>query len=75
MKRILTTLLALGALIGLEAKQIPVNIVPQPNQIEIDRGSYTIAGVPVSYDRAMLEHFSPACITPEQANKLLSIRP
>lgn len=29
----------------------------------------------VSYDRAMLEHFSPACITPEQANKLLSIRP
>ena len=53
MKRILTTLLALGALIGLEAKQIPVNIVPQPNQIEIDRGSYKIAGVPVSYDRAM----------------------
>ena len=29
----------------------------------------------VSYDRDMLEHFSPACITPEQANKLLSIRP
>ena len=29
----------------------------------------------ISYDRAMLEHFSPACITPEQANKLLSIRP
>ena len=29
----------------------------------------------VSYDHAMLEHFSPACITPEQANKLLSIRP
>ena len=29
----------------------------------------------VSYDRAMLEHFSPACITPEQADKLLSIRP
>jgi len=25
----------------------------------------------VSYDRAMLEHFSPACITPEQACKLL----
>lgn len=28
----------------------------------------------VSYDRAMLEHFSPACITLEQANNLLSIR-
>ena len=29
----------------------------------------------VSYDHDMLEHFSPACITPEQANHLLSIRP
>ena len=29
----------------------------------------------VSYDRDMLEHFSPACITPEQANQLLRIRP
>ncbi len=29
----------------------------------------------VSYDRDMLEHFSPACITPEQANQLLHIRP
>ena len=28
----------------------------------------------VTYDRAMLERFSPACITPEQANNLLSIR-
>ena len=28
----------------------------------------------VSYDRAMLEHFSPACVTPEQACNLLSIR-
>ncbi|MBQ9006774.1 MAG: PIN domain-containing protein [Atopobiaceae bacterium] len=28
----------------------------------------------VSYDLAMLEHFSPACITPEQACNLLSIR-
>lgn len=29
----------------------------------------------VSYDRDMLEHFSPACITPEQASQLLSIHP
>jgi predicted nucleic acid-binding protein len=29
----------------------------------------------VSYDRKMLEHFSPACITPEQASHLLGIRP
>ena len=29
----------------------------------------------VSYDRDMLEHFSPTCITPEQANQLLRIRP
>lgn len=29
----------------------------------------------VSYDRDMLEDFSPACITPEQANQLLRIRP
>ena len=27
----------------------------------------------VSYDRELIEHFSPACITPEQANNLLSI--
>jgi predicted nucleic acid-binding protein len=27
----------------------------------------------VSYDRAMLEHFSPVCITPEQACNLLGI--
>lgn len=27
----------------------------------------------VSYDRDLLEHFSPACITPEQACNLLSI--
>lgn len=29
----------------------------------------------VSYDREMREHFSPTCITPEQANHLLGIRP
>ena len=27
----------------------------------------------VSYDRDLLEHFSPACITPEQACNLLGI--
>lgn len=29
----------------------------------------------VSYDQKMLEHFSPVCITPDQANQLLSICP
>ena len=50
MKRILTTLAALGALLSLQGKTLPVNLVPQPREMTLDKGTFKVPGAPVSYD-------------------------
>ena len=50
MKRILTTLFALAAMLGLQAKTLPVNIIPQPREMTLEKGTFKVSGAPVSYD-------------------------
>ena len=53
MKRIIILLLAIGACIGLDARQYPIHLIPQPESLETGKGTFKAAGAAVSYDRTL----------------------
>ena len=54
MKKVLATLvLVCLATAAFAAKQLPVNIIPRPNEMTISSGTFKVSGAPVSYDRAL----------------------